>query len=379
MNKERKALHEEVAQRLIEQLENETSPFHIPWKQVDLNPYNPVTDRQYSGMNRFWMMLNAGEDPRWMTYKQAQSKGWQVKKGSKGLLINVVKAYTEVNQKDENGKVIIDESGKAVKRLIKLENPYIRSAVVFNANQIQGVPPFERAAFEQTWEEEEKVEKIISNSGVEIKSGGNHAYYNPIRDYIGMPDKDRFDTKEGYYSTLLHELAHWTGHKKRLDRPMITHFGSEEYAKEELRAEIASLMIAGEYGVRKEFGLHAAYVQSWVKVLKDEPYEIFSAAADAQKIIDYIKKYELKRNMKIEESIEKNFMVNDVINYKNQEYRVSALLPNKSLELTIDKTGEILLVHTSDGLYNSLKSAVKEQNHTSAISEGRNEYKSIKR
>lgn len=377
MSKERRPLHEEVAERLIEQLENETSPFHISWKKIDLNPMNPVTGRNYNGMNRFWMMLHAGSDPRWMTYKQAKTKGWQVKKGSKGLPINVVKKYKEVNKKDENGKVIKDENGKPIKKRILLGNPYIRSAVVFNGSQIEGIPELKREEFEQTWQEEERVENIISHSGVEIHTGGNEAYYNPIGDYIGMPDKERFDNKEGYYSTLLHEMAHWTGHRSRLDRPMITNFGSDEYAKEELRAEIASLMIAGEYGVRKEFGQHAAYVKSWIKVLKDDPYEIFAAAADAQKITDYIKKYELKRDMKIQESNEKSFMVNDVIRYKNQEYRVSALLPNKSLELMIDKTGEVLTVQPSDGLYNSLKSAAGEQKE--ALENKQEENRSMKR
>src|SRR5699024_9110725 len=182
MSKERRALHEEVAERLIEQLENETSPFHIPWKKVDLNPMNPVTGRNYNGMNRFWMMLHAGSDPRWMTYKQAQSKGWQVKKGSKGLPINVVVSSREVLKKDENGKVMKDENGKPVKIFIKFENPYIRSAVVFNGSQVEGIPAFEREEFEQTWQEEEKVETLISNSGVEIKTGGNEAYYNHIQD-----------------------------------------------------------------------------------------------------------------------------------------------------------------------------------------------------
>ncbi len=377
MSKERRPLHEEVAERLIEQLENETSPFHIPWKKIDLYPMNPVTGRNYNGMNRFWMMLHAGSDPRWMTYKQAQGKGWQVKKGSKGLPINVVKKYKEVNKKDENGKVIKDENGKPIKKRVLLGNPYIRSAVVFNGSQIEGIPELKREGFEQTWQEEERVENIISHSGVEIHTGGNEAYYNPIGDYIGMPDRERFDSKEGYYSTLLHEMAHWTGHGSRLDRLMVTSFGSDEYAKEELRAEIASLMIAGEYGVRKEFGQHAAYVQSWVKVLKDDPYEIFAAAADAQKITDYIKKYELKRDMKIQESNEKSFMVNDVIRYKNQEYRVSALLPNKSLELMIDKTGEVLTVQPSDGLYSSLKSAAEEQNQS--MQNKQEENRSIKR
>ena len=353
--KEKKPLHEDVAERLIDQLEKGTSPFHLPWKQIDLNPMNPVTGRTYSGMNRFWMLLNARPDPRWMTYKQAQSKGWQVKKGSKGLPINVVKTHREVNKKDENGKVMKDENGKPIKVFIKLENPYIRSAVVFNAEQIDGVPELERQELEQTWMEEERVEKIIENSEVIIKPGGNDAFYNPIADYIGMPDKDRFANKEGYYSTLLHEMAHWTGHPSRLNRPMVTKFGTPEYAKEELRAEIASLMIAGDYGVRKEFGQHAAYVKSWIQVLKNDPYEIFAAAADAQKIMDHIKKFENKRELKIEDSMEKSFMVGDKINHKNTEYRVSALLPSKALELTIDKTGEVLTVTPSDGLYHSLK------------------------
>lgn len=360
MSKGRRPLHEEVAERLIEQLENETSPFHIPWKQVDLNPVNPVTGRQYNGMNRFWMMLHAGSDPRWMTYKQAQSKGWQVKKGSKGLPINVVVSSREVLKKDENGKVMKDENGKPIKIFIKYENPYIRSAVVFNAEQMDGIPNLETDPPVQNWKEEESVEKIIQNSEVKMKNGGNQPYYNPIRDYIGIPDKERFDSKEGYYSTLLHEMAHWTGHKSRLDRPMITCFGSDEYAKEELRAEIASLMIGGDYGVRKELGQHAAYVESWLKVLKDDPYEIFAASSDAQKIMNYLKKFELKREMKIHESNGKPFRVNDRINYKNQAYRVSALLPSKALELITEGSGERFKVEPTDGLYSALKEAARK-------------------
>ncbi|HLT34398.1 MAG TPA: zincin-like metallopeptidase domain-containing protein, partial [Aquaticitalea sp.] len=139
----------------------------------------------------------------------------------------------------------------------------------------------------------------------------------------------------------------------------IAKFGTQEYAKEELRAEISSLMIGGELNVGRDFGQHAAYVQSWVSILKDEPFELFRASSDAQKITDYILKFEEKRN--IEQKQEASFMLHDNISYKGDNYKVTALLPAKRIEVTIQSTEQIINLSPKDGLYNSLSKAMSQQ------------------
>ncbi|MCL4638339.1 MAG: zincin-like metallopeptidase domain-containing protein [Olivibacter sp.] len=347
-----------VAEKLIDQLEKGTSLFQKPWDNISAGlPYNPTTDKKYRGMNSIWLRMQDFTDPRWMTFKQAKANNWNVNKGEKGSLITYVKTFDHVMVKDDNGNPKLDEKGDVIKQLVALERPIITSAVVFNAQQIAGIPKLDILP-DQKWEDIKRVEKIVSNSGVELSHGGNRAFYNPIQDSITMPEKAQFHEASGYYATLLHEMGHWTGHSSRLDRPMVARFGTEDYAKEELRAEIASLMLGGELKLGREFGQHAAYVKSWVAILTDEPFELYRASSDAQKITDYILEFEQKRN--IEKKQEASFMLHDTVRYKNENYRISALLPAKRIEVTIESTGQILNLSPKDGLYNSLSRAISE-------------------
>uniref|UniRef100_UPI0035CD0389 ArdC family protein n=1 Tax=Rugamonas fusca TaxID=2758568 RepID=UPI0035CD0389 len=160
-------------------------------------------------------------------------------------------------------------------------------ATVFNAEQIEGLPPIERR--EQTWNPIERAEQILLTSGATVHHGEyDRAFYRPSTDSIHLPDKEQFPTADNYYATALHELGHWTGHESRLSRDLVHPFGSEGYAKEELRAEIASMILGDAIGIGHDTKQHAAYVNSWIKVLQDDPLEIFRAAADAEKIQDFV-------------------------------------------------------------------------------------------
>src|ERR1017187_1828754 len=117
---------------------------------------------------------------------------------------------------------------------------------------------------------------------------GDRAYYAPVPDRIVLPQHAQFQSSDGYYATALHELGHWTGHTSRLARDLSNPFGSEGYAREELRAEIASMMLGDELGVGHDPGQHAAYVKSWIKILEQDSLEIFRAAADAEKIQEFV-------------------------------------------------------------------------------------------
>lgn len=294
----KKPFHEQVAERLIEQLKAGTAPWQKPWEPGmpgSFIPLNPTTGKRYKGINAIQLMAQGHADPRWMTYKQAAAAGAQVRRGEKGTPIQYWKFSEEQTKTDEQtGKPVLDANGDPVKVTVQLERPRVFFATVFNAEQIDGLPPLERK--EQTWSAVERAEHILAASGATIRHGEHdRAFYRPSTDSIHLPDKGQFPSADNYYATALHELGHWTGHPSRLDRDLAHPFGSEGYAKEELRAEIASMILGDELGIGHDPGQHAAYVGSWIKALQEDPLEIFRAAADAEKIQDFVLAFEQKQ------------------------------------------------------------------------------------
>jgi antirestriction protein ArdC/phage/plasmid primase-like uncharacterized protein len=289
-DKLKKPFHEQVAENLIEQLKQGTAPWQKPWEPGEpgsFMPINPTTGKRYKGINAVHLMAQGRTDQRWMTYKQAAAAGGQVRKGEKGTPIQYWKFTEEQTKTDDSGKPVLDGKGEPVKEEIRLERPRVFFATVFNAEQIDGLPAAQRK--EQTWDAIERAEQILKASGATIHHGeNNRALYRLATDSIHLPDKAQFPTAANYYATALHELGHWTGHASRLDRDLIHPFGSEGYAREELRAEIASMILGDELGIGHDPSQHASYVGSWIKVLKDDPLEIFRAAADAEKIEAYV-------------------------------------------------------------------------------------------
>nr|WP_276533725.1 zincin-like metallopeptidase domain-containing protein [Stenotrophomonas acidaminiphila] len=137
-------------------------------------------------------------------------------------------------------------------------------------------------------------EKVIQDSGAKIHhDGGNQAFYRPMTDSIHLPERNTFHSASGYYATALHELGHWTGFPTRLNRPMKGGFGSEDYAKEELVAEVSSMLMGERLGIGHDPTQHAAYVKSWIKILRDDPREIFRAAAAAERVVEFLRVPEL--------------------------------------------------------------------------------------
>ena len=159
------------------------------------------------------------------------------------------------------------------------------------------MPPLElKPQQENEWEAIERAEHILQASGAKITHApGDRAFYRPSTDSITLPEKSQFPQPDAYYATALHELGHWTGHPTRLDRDLAHPFGSEGYAKEELRAEISSMILGDSLGLGHDPEQHAAYVGSWIKVLQDDPLEIFRASSDAEKIHDYVLAFEQKQ------------------------------------------------------------------------------------
>ncbi len=300
----KKSFVETVSEKIIEQLKAGTAPWQKPWhddKRKSL-PYNPISDKRYKGINTLHLMAESMSkgysDPRWLTYKQAKSLGAQVRTGEKSTLVQYWKFTDLVDKLDEDGKPVLDENGKKVKEEVELDKPRVFYANVFNAEQIDNLPPL--PIREQKWNPIERAETILENSGAKIFNDSNSAYYSPKKDEIHLPGKEFFDSNDKYYSTALHELGHWTGAESRLNRDLSHPFGSQEYAREELRAEIASMIIGDELNIGHDSNQHVAYVESWIKILQDEPKEIFRAASDAEKIQNYVLGFEQIKEQKEE-------------------------------------------------------------------------------
>ncbi|MBS0551385.1 MAG: strawberry notch family protein [Proteobacteria bacterium] len=291
---EKRSYAEQVADKLIEQLKQGAAPWQRPWDAAppgSYYPMNPTTGKRYRGINSVYLLAQGRTDQRWMTYKQAAAVGAQVRKGEKGTPIQFWKFEEEQPKRDENGVPARDAEGRVQTVTVRFERPRVFFATVFNAEQIDGLPPLERPP--RTWNPVERAERILRGSGAEIAHGRqDRAYYQPATDTIQLPDKGQFPSASSYYAIALHELGHWTGHASRLNRDILNPFGSEGYAKEELRAEIASMILGDELGIGHDPGQHAAYVGSWIKALRDDPLEIFRAAAEAEKIKDYVLAFE---------------------------------------------------------------------------------------
>lgn len=288
---ESQPFYEIVAQRLIAQLAAGTAPWQKPWKPDDSSgmlPINPATGKRYRGINAIQLMSHGYDDPRWMTYQQAAAAGAQVRTGQSGIAIQYWKFSEEQDQFDAAGQRVLDARGDPVKQRVPLERPRMFFATVFNAEQIDGLPPLSLHP-SPDWVPVERAEKILTLSGAVIEHGPrNGAFYRLETDSIHLPDKAQFSSPDNYYAVALHELSHWTGHASRLDREQSFPYGSEDYAREELRAEIASMMLGDTLGLGHDPQQHAAYVGHWITVLQDDPLEIFRAAADAEKIHNYV-------------------------------------------------------------------------------------------
>ncbi len=294
----------EVTDNIVAMLEKGVAPWQKPWQPGVGSfgmPVNPTTNRPYRGGNAIHLMATAlrkgYDDPRWMTYKQAEAQGWQVRRGEKGTQIEFWDAKPAGNAAAE------DERSQNVGRTDR-SRFVCRIYTIFNAKQTEGVPALETTN-PSKFEVVRAGEQILNNSGASISHDqADRAFYNRTSDTIHLPPKQAFKDATGYYGTALHELAHWTGHPSRLNRASLNEsyrFGDGNYAKEELRAELASVFLAAQRGIPHNPEQHAAYVSSWIKALKEDKNEIFRAAHDASKAADFLLSLEREKSIGEEE------------------------------------------------------------------------------
>ncbi|WP_291727982.1 ArdC family protein [Bernardetia sp.] len=271
-------IYDAVNERIIAKIKEGVAPWRKTWAG-GLLPHN-YDGRQYHGVNVLLLSMTEFENPIFMTYKQAQEAGGQVKKGSKGTKV----VYFNVLQKeDKNGD--IDKI------------PFMKQYTVFNIAQIEGLELPDFASHHSIMNDNERIslcEGVVQNmqNAPKIEENkGNNCLYNALNDIVKMPLIEEFESSEEYYCNLFHELAHSTGHKDRLDRKEVSALGrtKTDYAKEELVAEITAAFLCATTGIEnKTIDNSASYLASWLKVLKDNHKFFFQSAAKAQKAADYI-------------------------------------------------------------------------------------------
>ena len=279
---------EKVTQRIIECLQKGTAPWILPWEAGSIpdRPYNPVSHTIYRGLNTIYLsvasMSKGYEDPRWMTFLQCTSKGWGVRRGEHAETICYFSRTATKTEEDP-------DTHEKVKHTYRLQRPIFRYACVFNACQIEGIEPLDHGAFQRKFDPLRKAEQIIQSHKPLIRHDQQDAcFYRPTTDSIHLTPVDQFKSQDLYYATVLHEMGHWTGHFSRLDRDILNLFGTPTYAREELRAEIASYMLSSDIGISHDPSNHASYIASWIQVLDQDKTEIFKASNDAERIRQFI-------------------------------------------------------------------------------------------
>jgi antirestriction protein ArdC len=362
-----KPLYAQLADKLTAELKAGTSPFQKPVKDngmpAFIKPVNPITGKGYTAMNALNLALKGHDDPRWMSLDAASFAKYQVKEGAKGTLINFPKNSEIQAVRTPEGEKIKGEDGKTLTKVVEFEKTQNGTAFLFNATQINGIAPLEEYLKTQPVPELsplERAAKLIADSKAVIVHGGQEAFYDRVKDEIHLPEKNQFENDTKYYQAAVHQLAHWTGHESRLKRPMEGKFASMDYAKEELRAAIASMLIGAEIKIGHNFGQNAAYASNWAKILKEEPFQLTRASSDAQKITNLLLDTGQKREVKadVSEPVKlKGLNKGDVIPYKNATYEVLAMLKGKTAQVLEQNSGNKFKVGPKDKLYASLVEA----------------------
>lgn len=282
-------IYQRVTDQIVAELEKGVRPWLKPWcaEHAAERITRPLRANgiPYRGINVLMLWAAATERgfcaPLWMTYKQAQELGGQVRKGEKGSLVVYASKITRTEQDEQTGEDL------------EREIPFMKGYTVFNAEQVDGLPAHFHAVQAPALDPVQRIEKadaFFAATGIEIREGGDRAYYTAAGDYVQMPLFVAFRDPDSFYATLAHEATHWTKAPKRLDRDFgRKRWGDEGYAMEELVAELGAAFICADLALtpqpREE---HASYIASWLKALKDDKRAIFAAAAHAQRAADYL-------------------------------------------------------------------------------------------
>lgn len=292
-----------VTATLIKLLEkHELEEYSTPWIRLDSEnkpARNAMSGNNYRGINQlllsFYLSMSDYYSNQWLTYNQALSAGGHVKKGEKSIkiifykssFIDKNKKYYKPDRVKSLSPQIIESRGIQSIPILKLYN-------VFNIAQTEGLDPalYERSSappLNDEFTNHEQAEQIILNTKADVRvQKSDRAYYSPKGDYVVNPLREQFNQESDFYSTIFHELSHWTGAEHRLNREFGKSFGDRQYAMEELVADISSAMVMASLGTTQSISKNASYIKTWLGVLKENNKAIVRASQHAQKSADFI-------------------------------------------------------------------------------------------
>ncbi len=289
MTQHRTDIYTRITDQIVAELENGVRPWLKPWNAEHAagRITRPLRHNgiPYQGINvvMLWSAAVAAgyAAPIWMTFKQAKELGAHVRKGEKGSLVVYANTITRTETDAETG----EEEEQAI--------PFMKGYTVFNVEQVEGLPAQFYAPAEPRLDPVQRIdhaEEFFAATKADIRHGGNQAYYSVTHDHVQMPPFETFKDAESYYATLAHECTHWTRHPSRLERDFgRKRWGDEGYAMEELVAELGAAFLSADLDLTPEPREdHAAYIASWLKVLKDDKRAIFTAASHAQRAADFL-------------------------------------------------------------------------------------------
>lgn len=305
---------EQLTEMFVQSLNEQKLPWYAVWNSMPQQ--NAVSAKPYRGINAFWLAMYSAaagyNDPRWCTFNQAKDKGWHIKPGSKGVPVEFWSALHRPTHKvvDFREAARMIREGEAERGDFQY---YTKNSYVFNAAQIEGIPALkmENRSVDISLIRQNR-DTLIKNMAVGFDGNGRDCHYTPSLDTIVMPPEGAFRDTYGYMCSFLHEAGHATAAPSRLDRGFGT--TKEEYAIEELRAEIASAMVAQQLGIpltdeqmQSNLDLHKAYIQGWAEAIKDAPKCLFDAIKDAEQISDYlIEKGEFQQAIEAQQTMSEN-------------------------------------------------------------------------
>jgi antirestriction protein ArdC len=281
-----KDLYQSVTDRIIQSLDAGTPPWISPWSEHAGLPSNLSTGKPYRGINILMLSIEAKMqgygDSRWVTLKQANELGARVRKGEHGTAIVFWKMREIAGETPDSDTTDSGNPSETAKVI-----PLLRQFTVFNASQIDGLPERFELRSSPAWQPIGEAEELLYATGAVIRHGGNRAFYSPSEDLIQLPPPAWFSAPDDYYAVALHELTHWTGHPRRLARPLGRRQGIDAYAYEELVAEMGAAFLCAYCGLPARLE-HASYIDSWLDALRRDKRLIFVAAGAAQKAVDYV-------------------------------------------------------------------------------------------
>lgn len=293
MAAQKPALHQQVTDLLVQQLAAGNAPWQIQREvgQHSFLPVNPSNGERYSGVNAIWLAMQGYADPRWMSVPQVNKLGGWVRRGERASQVLIWSFEGERTQRDSAGRPLLGDDGETLRERVRLERPRAFCAGVFNGLQTTGLQNWQPPPLQ--WEPAERVAQLLAATGVKIEHVERRAVaYDAVADVVRLPSETQFASSVGYYSTLLQSLCHWTGHRGRLNREVAAVAGSDAGVQEQLRAAIASMMIADRLGIGNDPSRYEPYRDSWTRLIQQDSKVILRIAAQASEICRYLLRFD---------------------------------------------------------------------------------------